>query len=110
MSEELEFVKKYKDSVCTPARCDGKFNTKISLNTEFEKVIAVLERNEKMEKVWEIIKNKGVNIADVRESILTFGMTYTLYVRYYENYSWDLLTEEEYNFLKEEILKDEKII
>ena len=59
---------------------------------------------EKSLKALEIIKEKEVLVPDFIDSCRSFDFTYFHYCKYQENYSYKVLTEEEFDLLKEMLL------
>lgn len=104
MNKELEALKRLFEH-CENHIEDNYYEYDIDIE-DYKLIQSTLERAEKLEQVWKLILEKEVNITDVRESIFTFDMTYKHYVNYYKNYSWQLLTEEEFDFIKKMIKDD----
>lgn len=68
------------------------------IEKEKEIIKSALERNEKLEKVWEIVKTKIISLYFVKsyKDVATYNQK-----RLEHYYRYDELTEEEFNLIKE---------
>lgn len=103
MSKGLELLKAYENKYTFASQFNGD-------RLPYYQTIKMLEPIEKELKALEIIKNKSVNVRNLIIYCFEMNDTYEEYVdvfNYCDNY-WELgnelLTEEEYNLLKEMLL------
>lgn len=107
MNKELEALHKIK--IALTHDIEESDETFVSCEDEIKTIESALERKEKLEKTWEIVKEKKVNVRNfikLKNWILDRGFedfTYSLYTKYFSIYDCGslLLTETEFNLLKE---------
>lgn len=100
MSEELKALERIKEELT----CELiEENNKIEVDCEEELDIlkSALERKEKLEKVWEIVKKCQLDVNIFIQLFIKNDYNYAYYCINWDKFSHEFLTETEFNLLKE---------
>ena len=77
--------------------------TKSYFDDKFLIIENALLKAEKLEKAWEVVKEKGVNVGEFKKDLDWDKFDYSFYLCYYKHFSLKELTEEEFELIKEMI-------